>query len=352
MDRPLITFAIVSYNQEPFIREAIEAAFAQTYTPLEVIISDDCSKDRTFEIARQLAAAYSGPHRVRLNRNERTLGIAGQINGIMELSRGALVVGAAGDDVSLPRRTEVLWEAWEQSGRRATSVFSSYTVISGDGSVQGVGGVRGDPVAPQPLRILKGDLGEFLLRKVPVVNGCTHAWSPALFQQFGPLTSNLEDLVLSLRTLAIGELLYVHEPLVKYRRHDSNVSFLAERDDTRSFEHREKRLRWVDEQSVLAYDNMLSDIESLCRRGAMTVAERDSLRAIGGRMRQLYALERQLMDERLCKRLAILARTAGGGELRCALRFAHRALPRALYRRLYLLRTRWEASCRGGSRSH
>jgi cellulose synthase/poly-beta-1,6-N-acetylglucosamine synthase-like glycosyltransferase len=45
--RPLISFCLLTYNQAPFIREAIEAALAQTYSPLEIIISDDFSNDNT-----------------------------------------------------------------------------------------------------------------------------------------------------------------------------------------------------------------------------------------------------------------------------------------------------------------
>jgi glycosyltransferase involved in cell wall biosynthesis len=40
-DRPLVTFALFSYKQEHYIREAIEAAFAQAYQPLEIILSDN-----------------------------------------------------------------------------------------------------------------------------------------------------------------------------------------------------------------------------------------------------------------------------------------------------------------------
>ena len=71
-DRPLVTFVILSYNEERFIREGIQGAFSQTYSPLEIIISDDCSTDRTFEIIQEEVEGYKGPHKVVLNRNERT----------------------------------------------------------------------------------------------------------------------------------------------------------------------------------------------------------------------------------------------------------------------------------------
>ena len=43
MERPLISFVVLAYNQESFIREAIEGALTQTYSPLEIVFSDDCS---------------------------------------------------------------------------------------------------------------------------------------------------------------------------------------------------------------------------------------------------------------------------------------------------------------------
>ena len=85
--QPLITFAVISYKEEKYIREAVEAAFAQTYQPLEIILSNDCSGDRTFDIMREMAARYPGPHIVVLNRNEKNLGTGAHINRIMELSR-------------------------------------------------------------------------------------------------------------------------------------------------------------------------------------------------------------------------------------------------------------------------
>ena len=73
-DRPLVTFAIFSHNQETYIREAVEGAFAQIYEPLEIILSDDCSTDRTFEIMKELASAYHGKHQVVLNKTADNLG--------------------------------------------------------------------------------------------------------------------------------------------------------------------------------------------------------------------------------------------------------------------------------------
>ena len=42
-----MTFVLLAYNQEKYIREAVDGALAQTYHPLKIILSDDCSSDRT-----------------------------------------------------------------------------------------------------------------------------------------------------------------------------------------------------------------------------------------------------------------------------------------------------------------
>jgi glycosyltransferase involved in cell wall biosynthesis len=348
MNRPLITFLVATYNQEKFIREAIASALAQTYSPLEIIISDDCSKDDTFQIATEMVAAYKGPHTVLLNRNPTNLGISAHANRIMELTRGELVVAAAGDDISSANRTEVIFQGWEDSGRKATSIFSSYEIITGDGCSEGIGGVRGNAADPSKFQPLSGELFQFLYRQLPVVNGCTHAWSRKLFDYFGPLRSDLEDLALSFRSLAIGQLLYVHEPLVKYRRHGNNVSFFPGKDDAQAlaFERRESRLRWVDEKTVMAYDGILKDIDVLHTKGQITAARRNQLRAEAQRVQCFYSVEREMIDGGIMRRLFTLARTAASGNFSCAIRATPRALPRSLYRSLYLLREKRRATAK------
>ena len=40
-NKPLISFILITYNQEDFVRDALDGAFNQTYSPLEIIITDD-----------------------------------------------------------------------------------------------------------------------------------------------------------------------------------------------------------------------------------------------------------------------------------------------------------------------
>ena len=84
-------YRLRNFKQERFIEEAVRSALSQDYSPLEIVISDDCSPDNTFSIIEELIANYNGPHKIVLNRNERNLGLAENINGqTLELGSGEL----------------------------------------------------------------------------------------------------------------------------------------------------------------------------------------------------------------------------------------------------------------------
>lgn len=123
--RPLVTFILFAYNQEAYIREAVEGAFAQTYEPLEIILSDDCSTDRTFSIMQEMVASYDGRHRVSLGCNQINLGLASHVNAALKRSHGEIILLAAGDDVSLPNRAEYSVEIFRRNPDAAAVTLSA-----------------------------------------------------------------------------------------------------------------------------------------------------------------------------------------------------------------------------------
>lgn len=52
MNKPLVSICIPTYNGQKFIAEAMDAAINQTYRPLEIVVSEDASKDATLEIIK------------------------------------------------------------------------------------------------------------------------------------------------------------------------------------------------------------------------------------------------------------------------------------------------------------
>lgn len=131
-EKPLVTFALFAYNQEQYIREAVEGAFAQTYEPLEIILSDDCSTDRTFEIMKEMAAEYEGPHEVRVRQNEVNRGTIDHVIIVAREAQGELFIVAAGDDVSKPERTEKVYNVFNKD---TFAIISNHDTIDNHGAI-------------------------------------------------------------------------------------------------------------------------------------------------------------------------------------------------------------------------
>jgi len=233
--RPLVSFLLVAYNQECFIREAVEGALAQTYTPLEIILSDDSSSDRTFEIMQEIAAAYNGPHRLILNRNPTNTGLAGNMNRGWELSSGDFVVIQAGDDVSVPERTTRLVDQWLRTGKRKDLILSYFEEI--------------DELS-QPTGFIKKEVLFVPDRNMPVTawsSGATGActgYSRKLYEKFGPLDAKIlsEDWVFSFRAWVAGGLELIPEPLLKHRKVASSISQMTR--NVSRINQRQSRYAW------------------------------------------------------------------------------------------------------------
>jgi glycosyltransferase involved in cell wall biosynthesis len=209
--RPLVTFALFAYNQEQYIREAVEGALSQTYSPLEIILSDDCSTDGTFAIMEELAASYQGSHKVILNRNEENLGIAGHCNMVLEMSSGEWIVFAAGDDISLPGRVSTTLSVAEQHPD-AYSVMLGVTVF-GEG--------RSAPVVLERLTRFP----ETLKRGNGVTIGASHACRRGSYSMFGPIPAGVwEDTTLGFRSGLLGSIVSSSEVGVRYRLHSESIT--------------------------------------------------------------------------------------------------------------------------------
>jgi glycosyltransferase involved in cell wall biosynthesis len=215
--QPLVTFALFAYNQERFIREAVDGALSQSYSPLEVVLSDDCSTDRTFDIIRDLAATYTGPHRIIINRNDTNLGLGAHINKVVSISHGEILVMAAGDDVSLPNRVERIAGFLQSKGKDVFSVYSDADQIAESGeSMWRVGYPLSGDMSHAARFVRKG------LRGVP---GFTQACRRAVFERFGPLHDKLihEDSVIPFRALLLGRIARIEEVLVRYRLNPTSI---------------------------------------------------------------------------------------------------------------------------------
>lgn len=100
---PLVSVIIPVYNAERFVESAVRSIMNQTYTNLEILVTDDCSTDGSFEILQRLAAEDS---RITLYRNESNLKIVRTLNSLVAAASGKYIARMDADDISLPKRIE------------------------------------------------------------------------------------------------------------------------------------------------------------------------------------------------------------------------------------------------------
>ena len=93
---PKISVLVICYNQEQVISRAIDSLLAQKDYIYEICVSDDCSKDRTWDILQEYSRQYPGLFV--LNRNEPNVGIFENIEKTWTMPTGDLVYRLAGDD--------------------------------------------------------------------------------------------------------------------------------------------------------------------------------------------------------------------------------------------------------------
>lgn len=206
-EQPLVTYAVFAFNQEKTITAAIKSALAQNWRNLEIILSDDCSTDSTFDIMKRIYGEYHGQHKIILNRNSTNLGIAHHVNAVMELTHGDLIIAAAGDDVSDSSRTAELVKAWVRTGYAAAVFHSGFNSIDSDGRIT--------HVSTRP-KLIKPRIEDLIFNNV--AKGATQAWSRKIFDFFGPLSTSLcqEDMNITMRGAMLGGVHYVSKPLVSW----------------------------------------------------------------------------------------------------------------------------------------
>ncbi|GEL11982.1 Glycosyltransferase involved in cell wall bisynthesis [Flavobacterium glycines] len=93
---PLVSIQIPTYNQQRFIKGALDSALAQTYDNLQIIVADDCSPD--YDIFEFLADYKDNP-KVLIHRNETNLGrVANYRATLFNLAKGEWFMNLDGDD--------------------------------------------------------------------------------------------------------------------------------------------------------------------------------------------------------------------------------------------------------------
>jgi glycosyltransferase EpsE len=100
---PKVSVIMGIYNCAPYLQEALDSLYAQTFQDFEIVLCDDGSCDNTYEIAKKNADAHPN---IKLLRNERNMGLNMTLNNCLAVAEGQYIARMDGDDISLPTRFE------------------------------------------------------------------------------------------------------------------------------------------------------------------------------------------------------------------------------------------------------
>ena len=101
--KPRVSIGIPVFNGERYLAETLDSILCQTYTDIEIVISDNGSTDSTESICREYAANDS---RIRYHRYAENRGAAWNYNNVFALVQGEYFKWAAADDILAPTLIE------------------------------------------------------------------------------------------------------------------------------------------------------------------------------------------------------------------------------------------------------
>ena len=100
---PLVSVIISAFNAENTIKKSVESISRQSYKNLEILVSDDCSTDKTYEILMKM---NSKDERIVVIKNQKNLGLTKSLNNLLNLARGEYIARHDADDISKKIRIE------------------------------------------------------------------------------------------------------------------------------------------------------------------------------------------------------------------------------------------------------
>lgn len=124
----LISIVLPVFNGEKYLRESIDSVVSQTYPEWELLILDDCSTDRSAQIAKEYCEKDG---RIHYFRNEKNLRLPRNLNRGFYLARGAYLTWTSDDNRFRPTALEKMLLSLMNSG--AGFAFASCRIIDENG---------------------------------------------------------------------------------------------------------------------------------------------------------------------------------------------------------------------------
>lgn len=198
----MVSIIMPAYNAEKTLAIAVRSVLAQTYKEFELIIINDCSKDKTPELIQELMREDS---RIRAFDNEKNSGVSITRHRGVEVAMGEWLAFLDSDDAWTPDKLEKQIALQKKTG--AELLFTGSSFINADGE-------KIDAILHVPEQI-----GYKMLLKQNLVSNSSVMIRKSLYQKYESMGDNMhEDFTCWLKVLRSGKIAYgLDEPLLIYR---------------------------------------------------------------------------------------------------------------------------------------
>jgi alpha-1,3-rhamnosyltransferase len=222
ISKPLVTVIVPAYNHELWVKDAILSIVNQTYgyKYIQLIVTDDCSKDKTPMILKDLASKYN----FQLIGHRENQGITSTLNEMINLSKGKYIAGIASDDIMCLDRLEKQISILEENPQIDILAGSCF-LIDKDGKV------IHSPLTKNDNSLISYDFNDLFLGLKPGFPAGSATIRRDLYQRIGSYDPNykIEDYYFWLKATYNKANIQVSKiPVFYYRLHNSSISSQSE----------------------------------------------------------------------------------------------------------------------------
>ena len=210
---PKISVCIPVYNREKYIAQCIESVLAQDYENIEIIISDNCSTDRTVEIIN----GYLKDKRIRFYRNETNIGIVGNFRKLLDYTVTPWIIGLSSDDFWIDK--SFLSQAVDRIKKhKDISIFCGGKMVldENNNTIQDFSGDT-DAVFDGHEFFLKG------LERWPSLEFGAMVIRTSLLKKINHIDTPGNDVFIFWQLCFLGKIYVLEKPFLLFRVHDSNA---------------------------------------------------------------------------------------------------------------------------------
>lgn len=208
---PRITVFIPVYQAERYLAESIESMLGQSFADFEVLIIDDGSCDRSYEIAAHYATK---DQRIRVLQNGENRGVSFTRNRGIQEAKGEFLALLDADDLSVPERLAKQLAFFDQNPD-VIACGTQAAIIDADG--HDTGQRIETPTNKEEIKVLLAFQNQF-------VNSSMMFRMTALRKTEGYYNGLSEDYHLAAQLNAYSNLSNLPDTLVHYRSHQGSLS--------------------------------------------------------------------------------------------------------------------------------